>query len=178
MRQVRAVAATMARNSADAEDLVQETYAKAYASFHQFRPGTNGRAWLLRILTNTFIKDYRRRQREPVRVTMTGAEDWQAARAGPGAGMLRRSAEDVALARLPDSSVAHALNQLPREFRIAVYLADIEGLSYREIAAFMDCPIGTVMSRLHRARGQLRGMLAEVAVERGILRRAGCEARL
>ena len=140
MRQVRAVAATMARNSADAEDLVQETYAKAYASFHQFRPGTNGRAWLLRILTNTFIKDYRR--------------------------------------RLPDSSVAHALNQLPREFRIAVYLADIEGLSYREIAAFMDCPIGTVMSRLHRARGQLRGMLTEVAVERGILRRAGCEARL
>ena len=169
MRQVRAVATAMARNSADAEDLVQETYAKAYASFHQFRPGTNGRAWLLRILTNTFIKSYWRRQREPARVPL-GSDDWELARAGPDAGMVPRSAEDVALARQPDAAVVHALHQLPREFRVAVYLADVEGLSYLEIAAFMDCPIGTVMSRLHRARAQLRGMLKDVAVERGILR--------
>ena len=177
MRQVRAVAATMARNSADAEDLVQETYAKAYASFHQFREGTNGKAWLLRILTNTFINSYRRRQREPLRVPIGGTEDWPLASAGRDAGTLPRSAEDVALARLPDSAVARALNQLPREFRVAVYLADVEGLSYREIADFMDCPVGTIMSRLHRARGQLRGMLRDVAVERGIVRRPSCAAQ-
>ena len=178
LRQIRAAAAAMARNSADAEDLVQETYAKAYASFHQFHEGTNAKAWLLRILTNTFISGYRRRQREPVRVSMPGTEDWQLACAGRDAGVLPRSAEETALARLPDSGVTHALNQLSHEFRVAVYLADVEGYSYREIAAFMGCPVGTVMSRLHRARGQLRGMLHDLAAERGIIRPPGCPAEL
>ena len=159
----------MTRNPHDAEDLVQETYTKAYASFQQFREGTNARAWLLRILTNTFINSYRRRQREPARVSITGLEDWQFTQGWTGDGGAPRSAEDMALDRLPDTEVFQAMRELPRDFRTAVYLADMEGFSYREVADIMACPVGTVMSRLHRARGQLRTMLREQAAERGIV---------
>ena len=166
MAQLRAAATAMTRNPHDAEDLVQETYTKAYASFHQFREGTNARAWLLRILTNTFIGGYRRRQREPVRVSTAGLEDWQLTQDREAA---PRSAEDVALDRLPDAAIIRALKGLPDVFRTTVYLADVEGFTYREVADVMHCPVGTVMSRLHRARGQLRGLLRDQAAERGIV---------
>jgi RNA polymerase sigma-70 factor (ECF subfamily) len=169
MGHLRAAASAMTHNPHDAEDLVQETYTKAYASFQQFREGTNARAWLLRILTNTFISGYRRRQREPVRVSTTGVEDGQLTQAWAGRGVAPRSAEETALERLPDSRVIRALNELPKDFRTTVYLADMEGFSYREVADLIRCPVGTVMSRLHRARGQLRGMLRDQAAERGIV---------
>ena len=167
--QLRAAATAMTHDPHDAEDLVQETYTKAYANFHQFREGTNARAWLLRILTNTFINSYRRRQREPVRVSTTGIEDWEFTQGWAGGGTAPRSAEDMALDRLPDPAIIRALRELPRDFRTAVYLADVEGFSYREVADIMHSPVGTVMSRLHRARAQLRSMLRDQAAEHGIV---------
>ncbi len=167
MRQLQAKASRMTRNPADAEDLVQETYARAFASFHQFKEGTNLRAWLNRILTNTFISSYRKRQRGPV-LTASGLEDWQLERAfSPSAQSpaAARSAEELALDRVTDTAVTDALRGLPEDFRMTVYLADVEGFGYREIAEIMHCPIGTVMSRLHRGRGRLRDLL-ENASER------------
>ena len=156
--QLYSAASRLTRNPADAEDLVQETYAKAYASFHQFTEGTNLRAWLNRILKNTFINTYRKRMREPLLATGE-IEDWQLERADR-----TRSAEDLALERLPDARLTDAFRQLPSDFRIAVYLADIEGFAYREIADIMRCPVGTVMSRLHRGRGRLRELLQDTAL--------------
>ena len=161
MRQLHAKASRMTRNHSDAEDLVQETYARAFASFHQFKEGTNLRAWLNRILTNTFISSYRKRQREPA-LTTAGLEDWQLERAhsrSAEAAAAARSAEELAFDRIPDPGVTDALQQLPNDFRMAVYLADVEGFGYREIAEIMHCPIGTVMSRLHRGRSRLRELL-------------------
>jgi RNA polymerase sigma-70 factor, ECF subfamily len=159
MRQLHAKAARMTRNPSDAEDLVQETYARAFASFHQFKQGTNLRAWLNRILTNTFISSYRKRQREPV-LTTAGFEDWQVQRArSHSAEPATRSAEELALDRIPDTGVTDALRRLPADFRMAVCLADVEGFGYREIAQIMHCPVGTVMSRLHRGRSRLRELL-------------------
>jgi RNA polymerase sigma-70 factor, ECF subfamily len=158
LRQLQAKASQMTRNHTEAEDLVQETYARAFASFHQFKPGTNLKAWLNRILTNTFISGCRKKQREPV-LTLAGLEDWQLAQAQSHTAGGLRSAEELALDHMPDASVTDALRQLSDDFRIAVYLADVEGFGYREIAQIMRCPIGTVMSRLHRARGQLRELL-------------------
>ena len=170
--QLYGAALRMTRNPTDAEDLVQETFAKAYAAFHQYRPGTNLKAWLYRILTNTFINTYRKKQREPLQSNSDDVEDWQEHRAASHTSTGLRSAEAEALDLIGDDVVKEALAQLPDDFRMAVYLADVEGFAYKEIAEIMDTPIGTVMSRLHRGRRQLRDLLAEHARDLGLVREA------
>lgn len=169
MDQLYAAAMRMTRNPADAADLVQETFVKAYASWSSFTQGTNLKAWLYRILTNTYINIYRKRQREPYQGTIDELEDWQLGGAESTTATRGRSAEAEAIDRMPASAVKDALQQVPEDFRLAVYLADVEGFSYQEIADIMKTPIGTVMSRLHRGRRMLRELLADYAVERGIL---------
>jgi RNA polymerase sigma-70 factor (ECF subfamily) len=166
--QLYAAALRMTRNPSDAEDVVQETFAKAYSSFHQFTPGTNLKAWLYRILTNTYINTYRKKQRQPQLSDGENVEDWQIARAASHTSSGLKSAETEALENLPDSDVKDALGQLSPDFRLAVFLADVEGFAYKEIAEIMGTPIGTVMSRLNRGRTQLRRLLSDYARERGM----------
>jgi RNA polymerase sigma-70 factor, ECF subfamily len=169
MDQLYAAALRMTRNPADAGDLVQETYVKAYAAFQSFEQGTNLKAWLYRILTNTYINIYRKNQREPYQGAIDDLEDWQLGGAESiTQGRTTRSAEAEAIDHLPDSDVKAALQSIPEDFRLAVYLADVEGFSYQEIADIMKTPVGTVMSRLHRGRRLLRDLLADYARERGI----------
>jgi RNA polymerase sigma-70 factor, ECF subfamily len=157
------------RNPTDAEDLVQETVAKAYRSFHQYQPGTNLRAWLYRVLHTTYISMYRKAQRRPQEALKEEVDDYsfydEIARSGG------RSAEREVLESLTSEEVRAALAELPETFRVAVYLADVEGFAYKEIADIMDTPVGTVMSRLHRGRKALQKALAEYARSRGLIER-------
>lgn len=168
--QLYAAGLRMTRNPADAQDLVQETFIKAYSAFGQFTQGTNLKAWLYRILTNTFINSYRKKQRDPYQGTIDDLEDWQLGGAVSTTSMssTNRSAEAEAIDHLPDSAVKDALQSIPEDFRLAVYFADVEGFSYQEIADIMKTPVGTVMSRLHRGRRLLRDLLTDYARERGI----------
>ena len=154
------------KNTHDAQDLVQDTYAKAFTSFHQFEPGTNLKAWLYRILTTTFINNYRKDQRRP-KISAGEIEDWQIADASSHTSDQGKSAEDEVLENIADKDVKEALAAMPEEFRMAVYLSDVEGFSYKEVAEITGVPTGTVMSRLHRGRKLLRASLADYAKSRG-----------
>jgi RNA polymerase sigma-70 factor (ECF subfamily) len=165
--QLYSAALRYTRNPADAEDLVQETFVRAYDKFHQFRPGTNLKAWLYRILTNSYINRYRRQQRRPEEVSADADPNFSLY--DRIAGSAAASTEQQVLEQLTDAEVTQALSDLPEQFRIAVYLADVEGFSYAEISEIMDTPIGTVMSRLHRGRSRLQRALYQYALERGLI---------
>ena len=158
----------MTRNRADAEDLVQETFMKAYTKFHQYQQGTNIKAWLYRILTNTYITQYRKAQRSPKRSGGEEVEDWQLAAAASHDEKGLVSAEAEALDNIPSSQLRTALESLSEDQRVVVLLSDVEGFAYKEIADMLDIPIGTVMSRLHRGRKNLREGLSALAAEYGI----------
>lgn len=166
--QLYGAALRMTRHPSDAEDLVQETFTKAFGSFEQFKPGTNLKAWLYRILTNTYINSYRKKQRGPQFSATDTVEDWQLAQAAEHDPVGLRSAESEALAAMPSGQVRNALAELPEDYRLAVYLSDVEGFAYKEIAQIMDVPLGTVMSRLHRGRKLLREALRPYAAQMGI----------
>jgi RNA polymerase sigma-70 factor (ECF subfamily) len=161
----------MTRNPTDAEDLVQETYLRAYRGFGGFQEGTNLKAWLYKILTNTYINIYRAKKRRPEQVDLDDTEDFYLYRrlGGLEAVDAQRSPETDVLDQIPEAVVKEALEDLPDQFRMAVLLADVEGFSYKEIAEITDVPIGTVMSRLHRGRKQLQRRLWDLAVERGLV---------
>jgi RNA polymerase sigma-70 factor (ECF subfamily) len=161
----------MTRNPADAEDLVQETFLRAYRGFGGFKDGTNLKAWLYKILTNTFINTYRAKKRRPEETEFDDVEDFSLYRrmGGIEAADAERTPETEVLAAMPEEAVKEALESLPEQFRMAVLLADVEGFSYKEIADIMDVPIGTVMSRLHRGRKQLQKRLWEFASDRGLI---------
>ena len=168
--QLYGAALRMTRNPADAEDLVQENYIKAFQGFRSYKPGTNLKAWLYRILTNAYINNYRKAQRRPAEYATDDITDSQIAETASHTSIGLRSAEVEALEKLPDEEIRDALMSLKEDYRMVVYYADVEGLPYKEIAEIMGTPIGTVMSRLHRGRKQLRDALHNVAVERGFLK--------
>ena len=159
----------LTRNPSEAEDLVQEAYLRAFRGFKGFEEGTNLKAWLYRILTNTFINTYRKKQRQPATVSSDDVDEWYLYdKLGPEGA--EKSAEASVLDKMPDEEVRAALDSLPEQFRMAVWLADVEGFSYKEIAEILDVPIGTVMSRLHRGRRALEKALWETVRERGLVR--------
>jgi len=160
--QLHRMALRLTRQPADAEDLVQDTYAKAFSSFHQFQEGTNLRAWLARIMTTTYISSYRKAQRAVKIADTTDVEDWHLAAAATRAPAGMMSAEAAALGRMTDPTLVAAMRNLSDDYRYVVYLADVEGLSYKEIAEAAGVPIGTVMSRLSRGRAQLRKALGDL----------------
>lgn len=166
--QLYGAALRMTRNPSDAQDLVQDAYMKAYHAFGSFKPGTNLKAWMYRILTNTYINNYRKAQRRPVESPTEGVTDWQLAETASHDSTGLESAEVEALKKIPDRRIQQALMDLREDYRMVVYYADVEGLAYKEIAEIMDTPIGTVMSRLHRGRKLLRQALKDVAAEHGI----------
>lgn len=168
--QLYGAALRMTRNPADAEDLVQETYIKAFQGFRSYKSGTNLKAWLYRILTNAYINNYRKAQRRPAEYATDDITDSQIAETASHTSIGLRSAEVEALEKLPDEEIRDALMSLKEDYRMVVYYADVEGLPYKEIAEIMGTPIGTVMSRLHRGRKQLRDALHNVAVKRGFLK--------
>lgn len=161
----------LTRNEADAEDLLQETFAKAFTAFHQYQDGTNIKAWLFRILQNTFISNYRKTSKEPFKSSVDDLEDWELSRLEAVADTATPSAEVEALRNLPDQVVIKAIHDLPEEFRTPVFLADAEGFAYSEIAEILGVPMGTVMSRIHRGRKRLREALRSHAIELGIVSR-------
>jgi RNA polymerase sigma-70 factor, ECF subfamily len=171
MGSLYSAALRMTRNPADAEDLVQETYLKAYRAYGSFKAGTNLKAWLYRILTNTFINTYRAKRRHPEETELEEVEDFYLFRrlGGLEAAAAGRSAEDAVLEGMTDEDVKRAVESLPESFRMAVLLADVEGFSYKEIAEIMDVPIGTVMSRLHRGRRALQKALHDYGMARGLV---------
>jgi RNA polymerase sigma-70 factor (ECF subfamily) len=171
MPQLYSSALRMTRNPADAEDLVQETYLKGYRSFHTFSEGTNLRAWLYRILTNTYINRYRSQQRRPQEADLADVEDFYLYRRLPtlASGLASASAEEQLLEQFTDDEVKAALEELPENFRLPVLLADVQGFSYKEIADILDIPVGTVMSRLHRGRKAMQKRLYEFAVGYGLV---------
>jgi RNA polymerase sigma-70 factor, ECF subfamily len=171
MPQLYSAALRMTRNPSDAEDLVQETYLKAYRGFAGFEQGTNLRAWMFRILTNTFINSYRSKKRRPDETELDDVEDFYLYRrmGGLEAARASRSAEDELMDWFTDADVKDAIEALPEQYRLAVLLSDVEGFSYKEIAEILDIPIGTVMSRLHRGRKSLQKQLHDFALERGLV---------
>lgn len=158
----------MTRNPQDAEDLVQETYLKAFNAFDRFTPGTNMKAWLYRIMTNTYINSYRKKQRRPHETSTEDVTDHQLYTTSSHDSTGLESAEVEALKGMPNSRISEAFDQLNEDYRMVVYMADVEEMAYKEIAEALEIPLGTVMSRLHRGRKQLRAMLKDVAHEHGI----------
>jgi RNA polymerase sigma-70 factor (ECF subfamily) len=170
-RQLYSAAMRMTRNPSDAEDLVQETFLKAYRAYHTFQEGTNLKAWLYRILTNTYINKYRKESRRPSEVDLGSVEDLYLYRrlGSEESAEAARTTEDRVLEGLVESDIKKAVEDLPENFRIPVLLADLEGFSYKEIAEILDIPIGTVMSRLHRGRKAMQKSLWEYAMKRGLV---------
>ena len=169
MNQLFATAMRMTRNRSDAEDLVQETFLKGYRAYERFEAGTNLRAWLFRILTNSYINRYRKKQRRPHESDLADVQDLYLYRrlGGNELATIGRSAEDQLFDQITDSTITDALDELPEQYRTAVMLADVEGFAYKEIAEILDIPIGTVMSRLHRGRKKLQVQLYEFGRDRG-----------
>ncbi len=158
----------LTRNPQDAEDLIQETYLKAFSNFDSFKQGTNLKAWLYRIMTNTYINSYRKAKRRPVESSADELSDFQLYTTSGHDSTGLESAEVEALKQMPDSEISEAMNDLPEDYRMVVYYSDVVGLAYKEIAEVMGTPLGTVMSRLHRGRKLLRAALKDVAREKGI----------
>ena len=167
MPQLYGAALRWTRNPSDAEDLVQETLAKAFVAWGKFEQGTNLKAWLFRIMTNTHINLYNKRSKDQAKTALDDLEDWQVGQGESITSISTRSAEAEALDNLPSGIIKKALDEIPDEFRMVVYYAIVEGLPYAEIADVMGTPVGTVMSRLHRGKKLLKNLLSEYAAQEG-----------
>ncbi len=167
MPQLYGAALRWTRNPSDAEDLVQETFAKAFTAWSKFEQGTNLKAWLFRIMTNTHINLYNKKSKDQAKTALDDLEDWQVGGGESITSISTRSAELEALDNLPSKVIRNALDQIPDEFRMVVYYAVVEGLPYAEIADVMGTPVGTVMSRLHRGKKLLKNLLSDYATQEG-----------